>query len=162
MAKIDDIGKFLTQVQKDVFGARGMMDLGEMAKDIIFKRVKSGKGVDSDTAEDPREVELKPLSPSYVTHRTQVGVRGSFGSPSRSNLTFTGNLLDSMVVTSSEGEFDLTIPNSRRDSDNKTNAQVAKKVAQAGRPFFALSADERQILRKDIEETIRRAQSKSF
>lgn len=157
MAKLRDLRRFLDRLGKDVISARTMREFGDMTSDIIYKRVKSGFGVNDERATDPRRKKLKRLSPGYIRQRARDGVRGEFGAPRRSNLTNTGEMLGSFKVQNiRDGSFELVIPNSLR-KDGKTNARVAEFVEQQGRPFFALTKDERQILVKELEDRIRRA-----
>ena len=150
--------------------------VGSTAVDLIYRRVKSGKGVSSDTSELPETTQLKALSQSYkdfrsgkVQFRTINGtvvpikpskggtfsspVTGEFGSPNKSNLTLTGQMLDSMrhkVVGA--GKLLIEIPETKR-TDGMTNAEVAQHVREV-RPFFNLSRGEALVVSKTLTSII--------
>lgn len=93
---------------------------------------------------------------------------GEFGTPTKSNLTFTGQMLDSITIGARDGVFTLTIPPSPR-TDGKTNKQVAEfhskqrrffnangnLVTIPKRAFFALTEGELRILTRELESIIR-------
>lgn len=156
-ANLGDLRKFLDRLNRDVVSTSTMRELGMLGRDIIFKRVKTGFGVNSERTPNPSLQRLKRLSPRYIEQRRRQGVGGSFGSPGRSNLTNTGEMLDSMEVkVFNDSNFEILIPNSLR-KDKKLNSRIAEFVEKQGRPFFALTPDEQQILVKEIEDKIRKA-----
>lgn len=160
MAKLKDVSSVIAQIQRELNSIRFSRELGDKARDVIFKRTKSGRGVSDDRAKEPRKVTLKVLSPATVKQRTRSGVSGSFSRPSKSNLTDTGQLLDSIQVIAGPGEFQLIIPNTqRRKKGNErrtpTNAEVAEFVSE-DRPFFALTGDEQNILRREVTDRMRK------
>lgn len=161
MALFDNLRRFMRALDTEVFSASAMYALGEQGRDIIYKRTKSGKSLNG--------TPLRSLSPAYVLRRRLTGVPGAFGAAQRSNLTYTGQLLDSFEIESKDRQFSIIIPNTRRKSpptqsgqkygqgnDRHTNSQVAELVEKNGRPFFGMTIDERQILIKEVEENIRR------
>lgn len=154
------IGKFLDSLNNTVYTQRFFKSTGQQASDAIYRRVKSGFGVDNDTKDKPRRKKLKPLSPSYINQRRRKGVRGEFGSPSRSNLTNTGQMLDSFKVKVSSNGFQVTIPNSAR-RDSKSNRQIANFVRRV-RPFFALTGAEIRIIKKVIRDEVTKVFRKIF
>lgn len=154
MASFRDLEGFLKEIDNKVFSVRSIEKLGLKASDIIYKRVKSGFGVDNDRKQGTaKRQKLKPLNPDYVKQRRKKGVKGEFGRPGKSNLTNTGQMLSSFVVKAKRGEFELTIPNSSR-SDGKTNREIAQFVRR-DRPFFAITFAERRILEKEVSDAIR-------
>lgn len=155
-----DIGKFLDDVQRSVFGKETMRVVGEQIADIVKKRVKSGYGVNSDTADKPSQRKLAPLSESYKKARKRLGVTGSFASPVISNLTNTGQLLDSFSVKAKQGEVTVSIPNTQR-KDGLTNREVADYVREK-RPFFALTSPEVKIVEQIIRDKIRTSFKKNL
>lgn len=164
-------------------------DLAKFTRDMVYKRVKSGKGVDSDS-KDPDSttaVRLKPLSKNYKYYRKTGKVRfkarkfngtsaagrrwwdmvdvefsvgkpslGPYGSPDRSNLTFTGQLLESMSFDITTSGFKVLIPNNKRRGSNLTNSQLAKYVSQNGRPFMALTSGEFRVLKLRMKKNIQK------
>lgn len=181
------------------------MYMGRFLREIIYRRVKSGKGVSSESAESPSLEKLKPLSKSYIAYRKgemtfrrnragksypvynkqqailEVGktvksgkkgahvkirvasynsqnqfkkpVLGEFGAPERSNLTLTGQLLNSITEATTLDGFRIYIPNTTRNGSKLTNAKVYEYVSKA-RPFFALSNGEFRILQNEFEKIV--------
>ena len=161
MSSFDDLNRFFEEIERTVLNSKSMLRLGRITKNIIKDRTKSGL--------NSHGVKLKKLSDPYVDRRKFTGVPGQFGAPERSNLTYTGQLLESFDITGSLGTFSVIIPNTerRRPPDEKgkrfgigkdklSNSQVAEQVAKNGRPFFSISKDEGQILAKDVEDNVRR------
>lgn len=143
----------LEEVLKEATNARNMEAFGQKAADIIYKRTKSGKGVTSNTG--PASLtKLKPLSQQYIDLRKKNPPKGEFGSPARSNLTNTGQMLDSIQVKAESGKATVSIADTVR-SDGKTNSEVAGHVADNGRPFMNLANEEAKILTKDFENLVR-------
>lgn len=152
-----EISKFRNQLTDRTF----MKAIGVDAKDIIYKRVKAGFGVSNDEADTPNKVGLLALqSQKYIDFRKRVGVKGKFGAPERSNLTFTGQMLESMEVSAEIGGFTISIPASRRD-DGLTNEDVADRVRVA-RPFFALTGAEVRILQQTFLKRAREIVERVF
>lgn len=160
---IKDLSKYLKQVESTIYNSRYTEDLGKEAAGIIYRRTKSGIGVNTEgnRPEQTRKKTLKPLSARYIERRQKTGVRGKFGSPAESNLTYTGQMLESITVNATDRSFDLEIPSTRRD-DGKTNKEVAGYVRKGGRPFFALVQDEVAILEKTVRDTVRSLLRKIF
>ena len=154
MASFDDVEKIFNQLTGVIFNKTNFTDLSDLSIDILYKRVKSGLGVDSDTKDNPSKRKLKPLKPSTIDARRKKGVRGKFGSPNVSNLTDTGQMLDSMVTKVKGDGYQLLIPNSPR-TDGKKNRDVAGYVSENGRPFFALTRDEQTIVTARLDKIVR-------
>lgn len=162
MAKrtLGDLRKFLSRVEREVLSKQSNEELAKEARDIVFKRTKSGFGVTNDQSDRGLKKRLKPLSPGYIEQRRKRGVSGKFGSPGFSNLTNTGQMLDSMRFFANDDGFTLEIPPSRR-RDGETNRRVADYVRDA-RPFFALTAAEVRILEKIVSDKVLRIFKRSF
>lgn len=148
-----EFGDDLQKILEEATSAPNMQAFGEKAKDIIYKRTKSGKGVTSDTGTASLKA-LTKLSKAYIDKRKKNPPTGEFGAPARSNLTNTGQMLDSITVASSKGKVEVTIPPSVR-TDGKTNSEVAGHVSDNGRPFMNLAQSEVKILTKDFENLVR-------
>jgi len=160
MATFKDFSKAFAAIDRDVFSPNATKKLGERGADILYKRVKSGYGVSNDKKQFPKRDKLDGLEDSTIRQRRERGVSGKFGSPGRSNLTDTGQLLESFEVTGKQGQFNIDIPNTKRqkrggEKKSRTNAEVAEHVSDNGRPFFALTKAEQQILAKEVKDTIR-------
>lgn len=153
MAKdLPSLRKFLDRVEREVLTKQSNTELAKAAQDIIFKRVKSGFGVTNDLSDAAIRRKLKPLSPGYIEQRRKRGVTGKFGSPGISNLTNTGQMLDSMTFKANNQGFRLEIPGTRR-RDGETNKRVADFVRK-DRPFFALTIPEVRILEKIVNDKV--------
>lgn len=164
--------------------------LARKCKEIIYRRVKNGYGVDSDN-KDPeatRQVKLKELSASYIAQRegkltfltlqngrvipinlaaygkkNKVSFRpklGPFGRPRKSNATFTGDMMEAIFLRATSEGFQVIINNDRRE-DGKTNKKVAEYYSK-DRPFFALTAGEVRILTRELEKIIKELINKKF
>jgi len=156
--KVKGLEKLRDALQKSftgTFNASFNLMLAKKARDIIYKRTKAGRGV---TAIGPRAqpARLARLSTPYVERRKRTGVTGPFGSPGKSNLTYSGQMLESIRVQASARGFRVEIPNTKRANSNLSNSQVAQHVQDNGRPFFALTEDEIQILVREIEREVRK------
>ncbi len=197
MKGMDKLGSYINNKQVN-------LRLARKAQEIIYRRVKSGYGVNSDKtdADDTVRAKLKPLSKSYIAFRRgeivfftndhgvvfpsfakpkefrqkQNGkwytfnkinkrtgklvleklkppVLGEFGRPSKSNATFTGQMLSSIRLVVKEDQFGLQIPRNRRVGDGLTNAQVNEYYSKE-RPWFNLTAGELRILTRELEKII--------
>ena len=156
MATFKSVSRVIRKVKTELLTRSFNRKLGNEAKEIVFKRVKLGFGVDNEDSRNPRRVRFRKLTPNYIRQRRRRGVQGSFGGPRKSNLTDTGQLLDSMIVRANRDGFTILIPDSRRRGGRNTNAEVAIFVSDSGRPFFALTGAEVNILKKSITDRIRR------
>ena len=174
---ISDISKLKTEFYKK----KNLDRIAERARSIIYKRVKSGKGVNSDSLKtgEAEPSKLKPLSENYKKFRAgkqafytnkktknifltknkkwiDKPVLGEFGSANRSNLTLSGQLLESMTYRVSSKEIYIFIPATKRkrinkfDSSNKTNKEVAEYVSKE-RPFLAITSGELRILEREVD-----------
>lgn len=109
---------------------------------------------------DVSRSDLKKIS--KITHRTPTP-DSTFFKPAKSNLTLTGQLLNSIEYTVKVSERKIIIePTGSRD-DGKTNKQVAEELATRstglaprGRKFLGLDERGFQRIRNLIVEAIRR------
>lgn len=158
-------------------------DLAEFTRSMLYKRIKAGKGVSSDRTPMilTNMVTLKPLSKQYKRYRAtgfvtfmakkyygrlyekvevnfNVGVPalGEFGKASKSNLTFSGQMLSSMTFNIRKYGFTVYIPNTLRRGSKITNAQLAQYVSQNGRPFMNLTAGESRIVKSRMRTQIQK------
>lgn len=117
-----------------------MKKLGEAAVVIVVKRTRLGFGVASKFGQRQK---LKPLSKLYIKARKTAPKLDSSTRPTKSNLTFTGQMLKSMKVLPTTKDGLIVIgPSGARSKDTLTNDQVAGFVTKAGRPFNNLSLNE--------------------
>ncbi len=148
----------LKKLEDRVLDRRVMLHMGKLLREIVYKRTKVGKGVDSTDSSNPNIVTLAALSPNYIKFRQRAGVRGKFGSPAFSNLTFTGELLDTLTVLTARGAFGISFSDSvRKDGSGQTNAEVGRRLAEGDssenlppRKIMNITQAEKRILEKEI------------
>lgn len=126
-------------------------DLADLGRRIIFTRTKLGKGVKKN-AKAPTK--LKKLSPDYKAFRQVFKPIGSLGTPNKSNLTYTGEMLDSLKSETTLRGFRVFIPKSKR-KDGETNSEVAKSVSRQ-RPFLRFAQTEMRQLENFINDEFER------
>jgi hypothetical protein len=156
MSYKSDLNKIKIQIQQNLskYSAAALKDAGPTARDLIYKRTKSGYGVDSDTTDKANKKRLEKLSPNYIAQRRKYPGAGEFFSAGRSNLTRTGQLLNAIDFKVSNGKLELFIKDSSRSDGNISNKEVAEYV-RAKRPFFNLTVQEQRVLLKQIENSLR-------
>lgn len=152
-----------------------MRKLGEMVAGMIKLRTRLGYGVASDGAEKSL---LKPLAKSTIEVRKgnlafyksatgkviayepdDNGAKVRLHSdtrPSKSNLTRSGQLLDSEQVTE-VGQGWVHVGPSGERTDGLTNEKVAEYVSDGGRPFNHLSKVETKRLQDELKRQLREA-----
>ena len=153
-----DLQNVVKNFQKDIKRALSKKEVGQIcafAVDLIVKRTRRGFGVKQSGGNVTR---LKALSSSYIKARQSARSRLSrFTSPSKSNLTFTGQMLSSISVVKtkqSRGQVACTIgasPNRRRDG--KTNEEIAALVS-IDRPFLNLGKTELKEVIKVFQDRL--------
>lgn len=111
---------------------------------IIVRRTRLGYGVKKAFGERER---LKKLSPKYIVQRSRSRRLSSTTSARKSNLTFTGQMLESVQVIKSQDGKIVIGPRGYR-SDGKQNQKIAQYQVDQGRTFMNISRLEfQQILR---------------
>lgn len=141
---------------------RKMRMFGEAAIDIIVERTRRGRGVRRTNAGQRK---LKGLSPNYIAYRRTQKLAPTTR-PSKSNLTFTGQLLKSMTVKKVTNRKVTWGPNKRKRGGRGkftkrtlTNEQVGEYVSNA-RPFNFLSKREISKIATLIDRVLSRELSK--
>ena len=130
------------------FDTNYLNQIGSQITDQIRIRTRAGFGVKSNGA---RQQRLRRLSPNYVETRRfarSIGLLSDATSPRRSNLTFSGNMLDSIIHTVSNRNINFAFSNKRAE-------EVAEEVQTRGRPFFNLSGPEINKLTRQFNNRIR-------
>jgi hypothetical protein len=147
-----DLNKLLDSLIDDDF----LQMCADKMKDIIYKRTKSGKGLSGNSDEMGAESldDLDGLSQGYKDYRKTKSL-GPYGSPNKSNLTFTGEMLESIKAYVKGKDAIVEIPNTTR-SDGQTNKKIAKKVSEAGRPFFNLADSELKQFEAFVSRELRK------
>jgi hypothetical protein len=131
------------------------LEWAQYAVDIIYKRTKSGKGLTSNTVSfggnSLRQIE--PLSPGYISYRSRR-ILGPYASPKRSNLTLSGELLESIIARVQGDKAIVEIEDVQHGSGIGMK-ELARAVSDKGRPFFGLADSEVKILEAFVKRTLR-------
>lgn len=153
----DPFSKAMQEALRKATQPNEMKKLGEEAAEMIKTRTRLGYGVERSGTKRER---LDPLAESTKESKKQKRKRGELSpltTPSRSNLTDTGELLDSQQVTS-VAQVEVTIGPKGRRKDGKTNEEVGSYVTENGRPYNNLSdVEEKRItesLRKRVQNLV--------
>jgi hypothetical protein len=133
--------KVFAKLKREVgatYSKKQMTMLGEFAADMIRIRTGLGYGVAWPGA---KRSKLKELSEEYVEARKSFSELSGFTTPERSNLTRTGQMLESIIVlNATSSEVEVGPQGERYDTDIDTsNDKIAKYVAEQGRPFISVS-----------------------
>ena len=178
-----NIDKLYRQLIKEIGSNTNRRLIASKAAKIIYNRTKSGYGVNKEGL-DPDQTKrqrLKPLSPGYVQQRRgKVAFRkskyghtyplkkgfekpklGKFGSPARSNLTFSGQMLEALGFKVSGGNIFIRVKATRRPGEDLNNRELSEIVSEE-RPWLSLTRTEWRILKKDIEAMATKAIKKIF
>jgi len=171
----------LVRIMPEITSPEAMRKIGDQAASMIKLRTRLGYGVQKDGADKEK---LKPLSKTTIEVRKgnlaffkspstgkpipyepdDNGAKVRLHSdtrPSKSNLTRTGQLLDSVKVTKA-GRGTVSVgPKGARNDGNLTNEKVGEYVTEGGRPFNNLSKVEtkriQDAVKKDLRDRIKRA-----
>jgi len=125
-------------IQDTLISNKAVKAFGKAAIDLIVARTRRGYGVVKTGANANR---LKSLSTSYVEFRKRSKL-DSTTSPGKSNLTFSGQLLRSLIVETKQGGSFTIRANDRKRKNGPTNNELAQIVADNGRPFLGLTGSE--------------------
>lgn len=151
----DVLKKIQEQLQKAVDKALGKSFLDSLGKEIstgMRTRTRLGKGVES---EGKKLDKLKELSPKYKKQRAKDKAKGKLfpmTTPKKSNLTRTGQLLNSL--TSSTNGNTITISFKENRDDSKQNIKIVGYQEDQNRPFFYISKPEKANILRTIRERI--------
>jgi hypothetical protein len=170
MIDIPELTSFLKRIKSKRFLEP---DLTKLARDIIYKRTKSGFGVNQDDTIPGTQKRLRELSEKYKKVREKV-VLGKFGKAKRSNLTLSGQMLDALSSKAEKGGITVFVKNTLRRPIKKkqgkaikqqnTNAEIADFVSDQGRPFLNYTNQEiRQITfqwKRKVEKELNKTLSK--
>ena len=142
------LDKFVYALNKTVLDARKptfMVPVALFAAEVIKKRTRLGFGASKDLGNREK---LNSLSKLYIKKRATFRGLSSLTRPSKSNLTLTGQMLNSITIISKNEKSIVIGPKGRRQGERLTNDKLAEYVAENGRPFMHLTeADFRQVVR---------------
>jgi phage gpG-like protein len=170
--------KVVALLQREIRNKSRLRLIAEFILERVYQNTKRGYYAGS----NKNLAKLKPLSQNYIEYRKSLlGAEtesasgfsrkskkkralkkfGDFFSPSKSNLTLTGQLLDALVSKVEGNQAIVEVSNSQRSDvqpgDLSTNAEVARKVIEDGRPFMRLDIVGQNRIRTEIIRQLRRA-----
>lgn len=156
MATAKQIQEAIAKALEELESPRNMRKYAEEAARIVKVRTRLGYGVDR---EGGQKKKLKALSDSYVEQRKKSKLH-SETTPKRSNLTRSGQLLDSYGPTKvARGEAFVGPGGSR--NDGKTNEEIAQYVSDQGRAFNNFSRLEAKqisdMISKDLDALLNKS-----
>jgi hypothetical protein len=144
-------------------------DIGETIITDIKFQTRRGNSI-------PTKSKLKPLSKEWIEKRLAIDEAQATGqafSPRRSNLTASGQLLDSLKskitgvgkiiveATGSRIPYFYTTKRKgvqqRKKSNEPTNEELAEYVAEQGRPFLGIRDAIRDRIKRQVVAFIRRS-----
>lgn len=146
--KLDDYFEELEKVAERSFRTdRVMRQIAEETIKLIQKRTRKGTGVPKAGGAKRR---LKPLTPEYKKYRRKLKKQGRLSpktTPAKSNLTLTGEMIDSMDYRLSRGQIIIF---SGKDD-------LVKYNEEGGRVFLNLSNSEFNIVAQSIFDAFTKA-----
>ena len=166
-----DIEAIVTKQLKKAVTASLDKQLAQDTANIVKKRTQLGFGVDS----NGRQFKLPALSESYRAQRKGdiaffTDSRGNVipyepatpprlskkTTPAKSNLTKTGEMLESLTGEVKDNKIFIDVKGLRKDGSGMTNKEVSDFVEAQGRTFLDLTSAERKQLIREIKNRILR------
>jgi hypothetical protein len=141
-----DLAKVAAKIRKIVEKAASadeLRALGEEACNIIRIRTRLGYGARPTIGGE--RFRHRPLSERYIRFREGARDLSNLTTPSRSNLTLTGQMLESLdVIRVARGTLVIGPTGTRTDRRSRgvKNEQVARWLADQGRTFMGLTTPE--------------------
>jgi len=142
------LDNILSKIRKTING----VDLKPHAKNAaeqIRKRTRIESGL-SETERGSKKKKLKKLSPKYKTARAKSDkLNKGLTKPNKSNLTFTGQLLDSLRGSAQRKSIVIDFKENR--SDGKKNVDIMNYQKDQDRHFFELTDKEVKGLQRALK-----------
>ena len=127
-------------------GKAALTEVGEIVVEMVRDRVRGkGQGVKTEGA---RASKLKPLSPKWIAQRARFAALHPETSPARSNLTYTGEMLDGLYYVIKKGEVIVSV----RRGDAMKKAVFTNET----RTWINLSKGEITKIRQSVERIVKR------
>lgn len=150
------VDKRFTKVFQKITEPRAMKEVGQFAADQIRLRTRLSKGVEQD---DGPENKLLPLAESTKKARKKKKKKGKLSSKTtvtRSNLTETGEMLDSIsVIRASKEEALIGFSGDRNKKLGAIHNDLGAGRKKVKRPFFHISKKDRTKIRNKIRNRLR-------
>lgn len=151
---LDKLKRDLKSIVENILTRDDMETILVRARDIIYRRSKSGKGLTSE--KNGSETKFPPLNDKYIQLR-RTKVLGPLTRPNLSNITLSGELLESVtyrVISNKQGI--VYVPNDNRADGDLTNKQLAEILAtKKDRLFMGLTTKDERILDAFINRLVR-------
>lgn len=154
--KADAVKKVTSSIKKN-----DLQSLGDFIAAMIRKRTRLGYGVNNTGGDRFKLADLKGRPKPYsstIRAREYLKAKGELSSlttPTKSNLTATGRMLDSIRAVVRGLGVTIFIPNSSRPDSKATNKEIARYNEEKGRPFFNLSGSEIRQLKNEVVKMIK-------
>ena len=157
---LDFILKNIDKVFKTTLSDGSMFkEIAKFAQNRIVDQTRAGRDLDPDN----KSGKQPPLSEGYIKYRERVKkgqepVKPSpaFFRPKFSNLTLTGQLLNSVKNFINIPESEITIrPTGIRD-DGLTNVKLTSDLRDRGRTFLGLDEKGKKVIRRKVLDVLRR------
>ena len=118
---LGQLGKLLKEAKKPSVLKR----IGQKCIELIYNRTKLGYGVSNDKGGNAKKVKLPGHSDSYIDYReTYDHLLHDTTTPTKSNLTFTGQLLDALKFKIAGDGITIYIEDSGRKKGKITNKKL--------------------------------------
>lgn len=131
--------------------------IGKETADMIRERTKKGYGLKD--ADSKTQKKLEALSPSYIKHRKRYPPFGDDSTPTKSNLTYTGDMLEAIDhKVSGKSTASRKLKVSIFDEEQKEKADWAAEGSdnRPERHFLGLTKGQEKILKKFIENLMKK------
>jgi hypothetical protein len=149
---LKDFAKKIDDLLRNALDKGTFNEIGKKTADNIKTRTKLGKGLEDN---NKNTKSLKPLSEGYKKKRKGLKKQGKLAvdtTPAKSNLTQTGDMLNSIKYEASNNEVRIYI-------EGSSNNKKATDQEQQGRKFMRLSKAEIKdvvdIIEKELERQIK-------
>lgn len=136
--------------QKDMDGIASFIER------MVRIRTRLGFGVRIDSGEKYKLSEKK-FAESTIKTRERLKKKGELSNlttPKKSNLTMTGQLLDSIKWKIDKLKITLFFDSNRRKDGRNTNNEIANYVSEK-RPFFNLSKQEIEQVKREVIKVLK-------
>lgn len=130
-----DLKKQVDSALRYTLNKQTFSEIGKMTADSIKNRTRLGKGVNQTEGKLETLLPLKESTKARRNIKKKTGKLSNQTTPARSNLTDTGELLDSLKYESSATEVRIYI-------EGANNQKKAIDQSKAGRKFMDLSKSE--------------------
>lgn len=143
-----DLKKQVDTALSAVLNKQTFNEIGKITADSIKNRTRLGKGVNQTEGKLEALIPLKETTKARRGAKKKAGKLSAQTTPARSNLTDTGEMLDSLKYESSATEVRIYI-------EGANNQKKAIDQANAGRKFMNLSKSEVNTVLRYLQKKIK-------